>query len=79
LIKWDIDKRRYIGIEEEHNFIAIANECGFPHVPVLEQNVLLTPELVEKYANGNIGFESVVIHCDGMTFKVINKPYDSRK
>lgn len=76
---WDIEKRRYIPLEEEHNFIKVANTCGFEHVPVLEQNVVLTPELVEKYANGNIGFEGVVVHCKGETFKIISKEYDSRK
>lgn len=76
---WDIDNRRYIPLEEQHNFINVASACGFKHVPVLEQNVVLTQELVDKYANGNIGFEGVVIHCNGQTFKVINKEYDSRK
>ena len=76
---WDIKNRRYIPIDGEHNFIVVANACGFKHVPVLEQNVVLTPELVEKYANGNIGFEGVVIHCNGSTFKVINLQYDSKK
>ena len=76
---WDIEKRRYIPLEEEHNFITVANACGFEHVPVLEQNVVLTPELIKKYADDDIGFEGVVIHCKGNTFKVISKPYDSRK
>lgn len=76
---WDIEKRRYIPLEEEHNFIKVANACGFEHVPILEQNVVLTPELIKKYADDDIGFEGVVIHCKGNTFKVISKPYDSRK
>ena len=76
---WDIEKRRYIPLEEEHNFITVANACGFEHVPVLEQNVVLTPELIKNYADDDIGFEGVVIHCKGNTFKVISKPYDSRK
>ena len=76
---WDITNRRYIPINAKHNFIEVANACGFKHVPVLEQNVILTPELVEKYANGNIGFEGVVIHCNGSTFKVISLHYDSKK
>ena len=76
---WDIEKRRYIKIDEEHNFIDVANACGFKHVPILEKDVILTPELVDKYANGDIGFEGVVIHCKGETFKIISLPYDSRK
>jgi RNA ligase (TIGR02306 family) len=76
---WDIKNRRYISIDEEHNFISVANECELLHVPILETNTHLTPELVAKYADQNLGFEGVVIHCDGSTFKVINKEYDSRK
>lgn len=76
---WDIEKRRYIKIDEEHNFIDVANACGFKHVPILEKDVILTPELVDKYANGDIGFEGVVVHCKGETFKVINLQYDSKK
>lgn len=76
---WDINSRRYMSLDDPHNFIKVANACGFEHVPVLEQNVVLTPELVEKYASGNIGFEGVVVHCKGETFKIISKPYDSRK
>jgi RNA ligase (TIGR02306 family) len=76
---WDIKNRRYIRLEEEHNFINVANACGFTHVPILERDVVLTPELIEKYANQKIGFEGVVIHCIGQTFKVINKEYDSKK
>jgi hypothetical protein len=76
---WDIENRRYISHDEPHNFIDISNACGFSHVPILEREVELTPELIDKYANSNIGFEGVVIHCNGSTFKVINKEYDSKK
>lgn len=76
---WDIEKRRYIPLEDDHNFITVANTCGFEHVPILEKDVILTPELIKKYADDDIGFEGVVIHCKGNTFKVISKPYDARK
>jgi hypothetical protein len=79
LFRSDIEKRRYITLEEEHNFITVANACGFEHVPVLEQKVVLTPELIKKYSDDDIGFEGVVIHCKGNTFKTINKIYDSKK
>jgi hypothetical protein len=76
---WDIENRSYIPLEGQHNFIDVANACGFPHVPILERNVALTPELIDKYANSDIGFEGVVVHCNGKTFKIINKEYDSKK
>lgn len=76
---WNIDKHEYVPLGEPYDFISVANWCGFKHVPVLEHNVILTPELVDKYRNNDIGFEGVVIHCNGNTFKVINLSYDSRK
>jgi RNA ligase (TIGR02306 family) len=76
---WDIKNRRYITLEEKHNFRAVANACRFRHVPVLEEDVEFTRDLISKYADSNIGFEGVVIHCNGSTLKVINKEYDSRK
>lgn len=76
---WDIDKRRYILLNEDHNFIDLANECDFKHVPILEAEVELTPELIKQYSDSDIGFEGVVIHCNGETFKIINKAYDSKK
>jgi hypothetical protein len=50
-----------------------------PHVPILEYCVDLTPETIRHYSEDSIGYEGVVIHCEGNTFKVINKPYDSKK
>lgn len=76
---WDIKNRRYISLEEPHNFVDVANECGFPHVPILETDVIFNQELIDKYADGNIGFEGVVVLCNGETFKIINKEYDSKK
>lgn len=76
---WDIDQRRYIRLHEEHNFIKVAEECGFAHVPILESGVTLTEELVRHYTEDKIGFEGVVIHTPNMSFKCINKVYDSLK
>jgi RNA ligase (TIGR02306 family) len=76
---WDIKARRYIPINEPHNFVDVSNACGFKHVPILEESVHLSTELVQRYANEKLGFEGVVIHAVGSTFKVINKEYDSRK
>lgn len=76
---WNIEERRYVPLNEQHNFIDVANACGFSHIPILEKDVTLTKELIDKYRNDDIGFEGVVIHCNGETFKVINLIYDSKK
>lgn len=75
---WDIKSMRQIAINEPHNFIDLAEECGLSHVPILER-CILTKDLIDKYQNEPIGFEGVVVHCAGRTFKIINKEYDSRK
>lgn len=63
---------------EDHHFLKFCEETGIPHVPVYEV-APLTKELVQKYEDGEIGFEGVVMsHAKG-SFKVINKVYDSKK
>lgn len=76
---WNITEHRYYKIGEEHYFENVANEMGIPHVPILERNVEVTKELVDKYALEDIGFEGVVLNYPKGTCKVINKLYDSRK
>jgi len=79
---WLIDEVRYTGIEHPHYFVNICNELNLPTVPILER-AKLTKDLIEKYSdeeklNGG-SFEGVVIKGKDFSFKVINKPYDSRK
>jgi len=81
---WLIDEKRYARKGEQYYFLNIAEEIGLPTVPVLEKDVVLTPELIKKYCedmtelNGK-PFEGVVIQHSGGSFKVINKYYDSKK
>lgn len=65
---WDIKERRYINLSEEHNFEKVANECGLKHIPILERDVVLTPELIKKYSDESIGFEGVVINYSAYTY-----------
>ncbi len=81
---WLIDERRYARKGDKYYVFDIAAELGLPTVPMVEKDVILTPELIRKYAeelteiNGQ-PFEGVVINYAGGSFKVINKDYDSKK
>lgn len=64
-------------------FLNIADEVRLPTVPVIERDVILTPELVEKYAqmetlNGQ-SFEGVIVQGAFGSFKIISRFYDSIK
>jgi RNA ligase (TIGR02306 family) len=83
-----IDEHRYARKGEPFYFLNVAANLGLPTVPLLEQDVVLSPELIQKYDEeikdiGGIPFEGVVInvenHADIRSFKVINKYYDSNK
>lgn len=83
-----IDEHRYARKGEPFYFLNVAADLGLPNVPLLEQDVVLSPELIQKYDEelkdiGGIPFEGVVInvenHADIRSFKVINKYYDSNK
>lgn len=82
---WLIDQRRYARFGDLLYFERVARELGIPHVPILEENVPITKELIERYSigmkklpNGN-PFEGVVINHREGSFKVINKHYDANK
>jgi RNA ligase (TIGR02306 family) len=83
-----IDKHCYADKDSPHYFVKLAKELGIPHVPIVEEDVLLTAELVSKYSKmenlNNQPFEGVVINTKDsnnqyFSFKVINKNYDSKK
>jgi hypothetical protein len=65
-------------------FENVAAELQIPTVPIVERDVVLTQELIDKYAkelkklNGKM-FEGVVVKHSSGTFKIINKNYDSKK
>lgn len=82
---WNIDERRYENKGSKHYFKDVCEELDIDYVPILEENVEITEELLNKYSkelkklpNGNY-FEGVVIQHPEGSFKVINKFYDSEK
>ncbi|CAF0890247.1 unnamed protein product [Rotaria sp. Silwood1] len=58
----------------------LAEHLNLPHVPVIENQVLLTQQLIDKYScQVDIKFgEGVVIQHDHGSFKIINKNYDAK-
>ena len=74
----------YFNKGHEHYFLNVCRLLNIEHVPVVEENVELTPELIEKYSielkkiNGK-PFEGVVIKHSKGSFKVMNKYYDMNK
>jgi RNA ligase (TIGR02306 family) len=81
---WDIEAARYARKGDKFYFVNICRELGLPMVKMIEENVVLTPELLKKYdeqleqINGQ-PFEGVVIQHAKGSFKVINKHYDAKK
>lgn len=82
---YNIDTHSYEGIDSVHYYNKVAKQLGIETVTMLEENVVLTPELIKKYdeelenING-VPFEGVVIKTKtGGSFKIINKSYDSKK
>lgn len=81
---WLIDERKYATKGHPFYMHDLGPQLGLPVVPMLERNVVLTQELIDKYdhvlteVNGQ-PFEGVVINWHGGSFKVINKPYDAKK
>lgn len=81
---WDIVERRYYRKGEDLYFPNVAKELDLPMVDIVENDVQLTPDLIQKYSKGidKIGdkpFEGVVVNHSSGTFKIINKTYDSKK
>lgn len=83
---YDLTNRKYCNRESPHFFLKVAQELQLPHVPVLEDDVELTMDLIRKYSetlerlpNDGKMFEGVVIIHSKGSFKVINKYYDSKK
>jgi RNA ligase (TIGR02306 family) len=79
-----MDEHKYAHRNDPFYFTRVAADLGLPTVPILEENVDLTPELITKYSTGcdkvaGQPFEGVVIKGDDFSFKIINKNYDSKK
>jgi RNA ligase (TIGR02306 family) len=83
---WNHDTLAYEGPNDPHYYekVAAATVGEIPVVPMVERQVVLTSELIEKYARGidkieGKRFEGVVIKHSLGSFKVINLSYDERK
>ena len=79
-----IDEHCYARKNHPLYIFKLAKILDLPTVPVLEENVILTPELIKKYSEdleliNNKSFEGVVINWVNDSFKVISKLYDSKK
>ena len=80
----NLDTLKYELKDSPFYFTKVAAELGLEAVKIAEENVALTPELINKYdelinkIDGN-SFEGVVIKGKSFSFKVINKHYDSLK
>jgi RNA ligase (TIGR02306 family) len=80
---WMMNDRRYARKGESFYAYDFFPKFGIPTAPVIERDVVLTPELVAKYADGKEingqSYEGVVIQWSGGSFKVLSKEYDSKK
>jgi RNA ligase (TIGR02306 family) len=81
---WLIGERRYANKGDPFYFLNIAEELRLPTVPVVERDVVLTPELIHKYSEGieklnGQPFEGVVVQGKFGSFKIISKSYDAKK
>lgn len=79
-----IEEHRYTNKNEPHHYINVGKALEIPTVDIVEEQVPLSQELINKYSkdlkklNGQY-FEGVVIKGNNFSFKVINKHYDSLK
>lgn len=79
-----IKEHEYARKGHPHYFLNVAKATGLPTVDIIEENVVLTKELIEKYSTGITSlngkpFEGVVVQHAKGSFKIINKYYDSKK
>jgi RNA ligase (TIGR02306 family) len=79
-----MDERRYAEKGDRFYFKNIAAELDLPIADMIEEDVELTQELLEKYSTGitqlnGKAFEGVVVKTKDTSFKIINKHYDSKK
>lgn len=64
---YDIMNRRHTRPGDKHYFINVCDELELPKIPVIERDVILTQELIDKYSSGiknlnGVPFEGVVIN-----------------
>ena len=79
-----VEQREHAEKGHPFYFLNVARSLGLPVADIIEENVVLTPELVQKYSTGidkinGKPFEGVVVKHSTGSFKIINKHYDSKK
>lgn len=81
---YNLDTLKYEGPDSPFYYEKVATELGIPTVPMLERDVIFSPEHVEKYSVGvetinGKPFEGVVVKFNDDSLKIINLKYDERK
>ncbi len=81
---WSITDHDHVEKGNPHYFLNIAKETGLPTVPILEEDVEINQELLDKYSKvltkiDGKPFEGVVVKHSKGSFKIINDDYDSKK
>lgn len=81
---YDLNARKHQRKGSLHYFVNVCDAIDLPLVPVLEENVILTQDLIDYYSTGveklnNNTFEGVVVKHSKGSFKVMNKFYDTKK
>jgi RNA ligase (TIGR02306 family) len=79
----DLDTLQYHRKDSPFYFPLVCEELDLPAVPIVEKDVVLTQELVDKYTklddlNGQL-FEGVVVNTAKTSFKILSLNYDQRK
>ncbi len=79
----DLDSLQYHLLDSEFYFTKVCDILRLPSVPIIEENIILTPEILDKYQKmdklNNELFEGVVFNTAKTSFKCINLNYDTRK
>ncbi len=85
---FNIIDRKYETKGSDLYFINLCSQLDIETVPIVEKDVIMTQDLIEKYSKGvkrvsfenkEAKFEGVVVKHQSGSFKVINKFYDSEK
>jgi RNA ligase (TIGR02306 family) len=80
---FNLDKLRYERRQHPYYLWKIVDQLGVPTVPIIEENVKLTMDLIHHYEEvediDGEKFEGVVINGNQFSFKVINFKYDEKK
>lgn len=79
----DLDTLEYHRRDSDLYFIKLCAQLNLPTVPIIEEGVVLTRELIEKYTqmeklDGKL-FEGVVMNTNKLSFKVLSLAYDLKK